>query len=116
MSLKDNIDSLKSSSIDKEVEKQYINVSEVEGLTLEEILKKFKPIQRDEFYLNVGPMTEFRVELYNFFSEQERLNPILIKELTWRTSELANYTIWFVKNDNDWVPIDSCLWGKNREF
>lgn len=94
----------------------YINISKIKGLPLEDIVKKYTPIHEEDFLLNEEPITEFRIGLYNFFNEQERLKPILIKEITWKQSLSKNYTIWFKKIDNKWIYIDSYLWNNSAEF
>lgn len=95
---------------------QYIDIHETEGWPLKRIKQKYKPIQEEDFYLNEGPISEFRIELYNFFSVQERELPILIREVTWKKSESENYTIWFKFEDTDWVRIDSYVWNKDVVF
>ena len=93
----------------------YIDIQETEGWNLERIKQRYKPIQEEDFYLNKGPISEFRIELYNFFNEQERELPILIKEVTWRKSESENYTVWF-KKEAEWIRVNSFIWDKDAEF
>lgn len=96
---------------------KYINPEEVKNWTLEQIKKKYKPIREEDFLLNNEAMiSEFRIELYNFFDEKERKKPILIKEVTWEKDQNTNYTIWYKKVANHWVFINSFLWKKTWNF
>lgn len=95
---------------------KYINPEEVKNWTLEQIKEKYKPIQEEDFLLNEAIISEFRIGLYNFFDEKERKKPITIKEITWEKDQNTNYTIWYRKELNQWVFIDSFIWDKNSEF
>ena len=95
---------------------QYIDIQETKRWALEKIKQKYRPVQEEDFYLNKGPISEFRIELYNFFNEQERELPVLIKEITWKKSESENYTIWFRAKGTDWIRVHSYVWSKYWEF
>lgn len=111
------VENIKADSIYKRLMQnyQFIDIQETEGWTLEKIKQKYKPVREEDFYLNEGPISEFRIELYNFFDEKERELPILIKEVTWRKSESENYTVWF-KKEAEWIRVNSFVWNKYMEF
>jgi hypothetical protein len=95
---------------------KYINPEEVKNWSLEQIREKYKPIEEEDFLLNDAVISEFRIGLYNFFDEKERKEPILIKEITWETDKDTNYTIWYKKDSNQWIFIDSFIWDKRLVF
>ena len=108
----ENKTSTHNQSINNVNQSKSICIAELEGLTFEYITKKHKPMQEEDFYLNKGPISEFRIELYDYFDERERKMPILIKEATWKKSESENCTIWFKKKDTAWIQIGSFIWNK----
>lgn len=95
---------------------KYINPEEVKNWSFEQIKEKYKPIQEEDFLLNEAIISEFRIGLYNFFNEKERKEPITIKEVTWEKDQNTNYTVWYKKEADQWVFIDSYIWGKNWDF
>ena len=66
-----------------------------------------------------GIISEFRVGLYNCFSEKEtKENDILIKEVTWDISYLDNkyLTGWYHREGKHWVPIEHLFYSKDTRF
>ncbi len=68
-----------------------------------------------------GIISEFRVGLYNCFSEKEtKENDILIKEVTWDwdISYLDNkyLTVWYHREGKHWVPIEHLFYSKDTRF
>ena len=66
-----------------------------------------------------GIISEFRVGLYNCFSEKEsKENDILIKEVTWDISYLDNkyLTVWYQREGKHWVPIEHLFYSKDTRF
>ena len=65
-----------------------------------------------------GIISEFRVELYNCFSEKEtKEHDILIKEVTWDIDHLdKKLTIWYHREQKHWVPIQHLLYSKDTNF
>ena len=65
-----------------------------------------------------GIISEFRVELYNCFSEKEtKEHDILIKEVTWDIDYLdKKLTIWYHREQKHWVPIQHLLYSKDTNF
>ena len=66
-----------------------------------------------------GIISEFRVGLYNCFSQKEsKENDILIKEVTWDISYLDNkyLTVWYHREGKHWVPIEHLLYSKDTRF
>ena len=95
---------------------KYINPEEVKNWSFEQIKEKYKPIQEEDFLLNEAIISEFRIGLYNFFNEKERKEPITIKEVTWEKDQNTNYTVWYKKEADQWVFIDSYIWDKDQLF
>ena len=83
---------------------------------------KYHPKSEVTFIMNDlydGIISEFRVGLYNCFSEKEtKENDILIKEVTWDISYLDNkyLTIWYHRKGKHWVPIEHLLYSKDTNF
>ncbi|AVM49698.1 hypothetical protein [Capnocytophaga sp. oral taxon 878] len=65
-----------------------------------------------------GFINEFRVELYNCFTEKEtKERDILIKEVTWDIDHLdKKLTIWYHREQKHWVPIQHLLYSKDTNF
>ena len=83
---------------------------------------KYHPKSEVTFIMNDlfdGIISEFRVGLYNCFSEKEtKENDILIKEVTWDISYLDNkyLTVWYHREGKHWVPIEHLLYSKDTRF
>jgi hypothetical protein len=70
----------------------------------------------EEFVLDRG-LTEFRIELFNYYTEEQiDSKSIIIKELTWAIDSINNLTIWYEKIDSMYYPKDFYIWDKNLEF
>ncbi|WP_459211628.1 hypothetical protein [Aquimarina rhabdastrellae] len=74
-----------------------------------------KPHTEEEFFLNT-PISEFRIELLNYFTQEEQSKSILIKEVTWNYSQNENITAWYQKKNTSWVFIHKLIWDKTSEF
>ncbi|GJH40863.1 hypothetical protein RCZ04_14130 [Capnocytophaga sp. HP1101] len=94
-------------------------------LNYEDFLNRYKdkypPKSEVTFIMNDlqdGIISEFRVGLYNCFSEKEaKERDILIKEVTWDISSDDKYlTIWYRREGKHWVPIDHLLYSKDTRF
>ena len=83
---------------------------------------KYHPKSEVTFIMNDlydGIISEFRVGLYNCFSEKEtKENDILIKEVTWDIFYLDNkyLTIWYHRKGKHCVPIEHLLYSKDINF
>ena len=83
---------------------------------------KYHPKSEVTFIMNDlydGIISEFRVGLYNCFSEKEtKENDILIKEVTWDISYLDNkyLTVWYHREGKYWVPIEHLFYSKDTRF
>lgn len=84
--------------------------------------EKYHPKSEVTFIMNDlfdGIISEFRVGLYNCFSEKEtKENDILIKEVTWDISYLDNkyLTVWYHREGKHWVLIEHLLYSKDTRF
>ena len=83
---------------------------------------KYHPKSEVTFIMNDlydGIISEFRVGLYNCFSEKEtKENDILIKEVTWDISYLDNkfLTVGYHREGKHWVPIEHLFYSKDTRF
>jgi len=100
-----------------------IAISRVMELNLEQaILLYGKTIRgylgKDEEFVLDRKLTEFRIELYNFFSKKQVNNKnIIIKELTWSIDSINNLTVWYEKIDSiTYLPKHYLIWDKELEF
>lgn len=89
---------------------------EIEKLSYQQALVKYQtPINKEEFILGQN-LTEFRIELYNHFTEKQiKSNKIRILEITWNYDSEKNITSWYVMKDGN-KPIDVALWEKDALF
>ncbi|MBE8714228.1 hypothetical protein [Sphingobacterium hungaricum] len=96
----------------KEAKAVYLDTTQVSRFTLDKLVAEYKPqidIQYDLDKANWGG--DFRIELRNYFSEDEIFpknppkTPILIREVTWKTANDQNITYWYQKVNNDWKFI-----------
>ncbi|MDQ6434708.1 hypothetical protein RB623_11695 [Mesorhizobium sp. LHD-90] len=74
-----------------------------------------KPAKETTF--RIGEIdSEFRVELYNFYPNDEgRNSDVEIREATWPRGD-KNLTIWFHKVEGQWVKLHAMTWDKDAEF
>lgn len=79
------------------------NETILKRLSPEEALRKFgKPLATDSFDLS-RPLSEFRIEIYNYVPEGERNSrDIKIKEYTWAYNSQDNITVWYRQNQGTW--------------
>lgn len=95
--------------------RKFINVSETKGLTFNEIRERYTTVNEETFPLNEN-YGEFRGALDAFFTEEQRQQPIPIKEATWETSDSTLLTIWYIEKQGQWQPIEQYEWKKGTEF
>lgn len=86
-------------------------------LTLEQALSKYgSPLQREHFVLD-GALSEFRIELYNIYTEEEYMSEsITLEEVTWEKDEETNITVWYQNIEDTWKPKHFLVWDKDSEF
>jgi hypothetical protein len=95
--------------------REFVNLQETKGLTFDEIRDKYTAVNEETFPLNEN-YGEFRGALDAHFTEEQRQQPIPIKEATWETSDSTLLTIWFIEKQNKWTPIEQYEWNKGTEF
>lgn len=96
--------------------KQEINVEEIKKISLSEAIKIYgNPITQEKFILG-ETMSEFRIELNNFYSEKQ-VESLCIQliEVTWMVNKDENITAWYEVNKKQ-KPVDVFVWDKNTEF
>jgi hypothetical protein len=96
--------------------KQEINVEEVKKISLSEAIKIYgNPITQEKFILG-ETMSEFRIELNNFYSEKQvKSLSIQLIEVTWKVNEDKNITAWYETSKKQ-RPVDAFVWDKDAEF
>ncbi|WCM42688.1 hypothetical protein MG290_03140 [Flavobacterium sp. CBA20B-1] len=96
--------------------RKFINPQDVKGLTFDQIREKYTAVNEETFPLYEASVSEFRIALFNHFTEQQRKQSIPIKEVTWEVNESTLLTIWFIEKQNQWTPIEQYKWNKGMEF
>jgi len=93
------------------------NEISLKKLSPEEALAKFgKPLTTDSFDL-FAPLSEFRIEIYNYVPEEERNSPnIKIKEYTWTYNSQDNITVWYRLNQGAWGFVHYSIWRKDAHL
>lgn len=87
------------------------------NISLKEAIKKYgEPKISDSFNTKEGGISEFRIELLNYLSQEEIKKGVLINELTWEADSLNNITVWYTKRGKHFMPIHSLIWDKQSEF
>jgi len=79
-------------------------------------LKFGKPLAKEDFDLSV-PLTEFRIEIYNYVKESERNDGRLkIRELTWNYNHTDKLTAWYRLENKKWRFLHYNIWPKDAVF
>lgn len=94
---------------------KYLNVGETENWSLEQIQNKYSHLSEWNYPLNEG-LSEFTNGLEVVFTDEELSKPIPIKEVTWQINDSTNITIWYKKEQNNWIKVDKLIWPKEAEF
>ncbi|MDR6968183.1 hypothetical protein J2X31_002198 [Flavobacterium arsenatis] len=97
-------------------ERIFLNPEKIKDLTFEEISEKYTVLEEETFKLNESHYAGLREFLPHYFSMEQLKQPILLKEVTWETSDSTLITIWFIKKQNRWLPIETYEWKKGTEF
>ena len=94
-----------------------INIEEAKKHTLSEAELIFgKPIEKDLFVVD-GALPEFRIEIYNFISEEEYTKEtIKINEVTWKKNKGFNMTVWYIKKGKHWQYLDALVYHNDAMF
>jgi len=95
--------------------RRFVSPEEIKDLPFDEIRERYTAVNEETFPLNENH-GEFRGALDAFFTKEQRQQPILIKEVTWETSDSTLLTIWFIEKQNQWQPIEQYEWKKGTEF
>ncbi len=112
----------KSDEIKTEVAKNYgivdsITVKFLSKATFEEATSICgAPLHEIDFILNEYGLIGLRKGLKNIFSEEELLQPILIKETKWNSKDDQYISVWYQQNGTQWKPIDIFKYNKSTQF
>lgn len=112
------LDTLKTAMNDK-----IIMQDSTKGVTGNVLLKKDiatktygKPL-KEETLLVQDLYGEFRGEIYNKYTDEERRsNTIKIEEVTWEKDSSNNITIWYQIEEKQSTPKAILIWEKGSEF
>ena len=99
------------------------NVTELrslEGVTLDEITRRFGPPTKSRTFSMAECCTEFTIELYNTYSPGDPAHAAVeIQELTYRYSGYA-MTLWLhvprKASPGAWEVLDTCVYTDEVEF
>ena len=80
------------------------------------IQKYGEPDSRIIFNSKDEPLSEFRIELQNHFSESQLVSGIIFEELTWALDNNNNLTVWYEANKQNPIPIHYLIWNSGQEF
>lgn len=106
----------KNNSLDaNDRQEAVLDIETLKNSTYPEAIKKYGlPKSQEEFILD-NSLPEFRIELYNLFSDDEIRDSIRIKEATWRMNSTENITVWY-KIKPKLKPIHVLVWDIQAEF
>lgn len=96
-----------------------INKKELSKLTLKEATNKYGgPVKENTYFLNEAILGEFRINLKNFYNEEQFKQPIPINESTWNDNSKKDtlITVWYEKIEGEWKPFDILEYNQYAEF
>ncbi|WP_026449518.1 hypothetical protein [Aequorivita capsosiphonis] len=96
-----------------------INKEKLLKLSLEKAKNEYGiPLSEKTYLLNEAVLDEFRINLKNFYTDEQFKKPIPINEVTWLNNLKKDIlvTVWYEKRDNVWKPFDILEYNKNAEF
>lgn len=101
---------------DEMAAKQEISAIDIAAEGLSGLSALYGAPKTEDFTLT-GDVSEFRIELLNFFPAAERkAEPPRIIEATWSVSAKENLTVWYRQTDAGRVYVHHMVWGKGQEF
>lgn len=92
-----------------------LDIKILKSITYPEAIKKYGPPKSQEEFILDNSLPEFRIELYNFFSDDEIRDSIGIKEATWRMNSTENITVWY-KIKPKLNPVHALVWDIQADF
>lgn len=116
---KNHLEITQNKAIPVNMKPNYIIYDTVKNLPFNEVVRIYKPDKEENFVFGYGHgnINEFRTELLNIFTEQEiKSGKIILKEVTWRTNDKENLTIWYQEKNKLWQPVYHHIWNKEAEF
>lgn len=86
-------------------------------LSLEDAVSKYgEPKVLERFNTKTDFLSEFRIELLNYYSKDEIEKGVIIEELTWEKDSLFNVTVWYEVKIAENIPMHILIWIKQSEF
>ncbi len=73
------------------------------------------PQVKETFDLS-SPLSEFRVEIYNYIPEKDRLSKLKILEHTRNYNSKDNITVWYKQHQKQWIYLHHNIWPKDAVF
>lgn len=94
-----------------------IDTMVLKTLSAEQAQLKFgKARQFIDFDLS-EPLTEFRIEIYNYIQKDKRNSAeVKIRELTWTYNQTDNLTAWYIIKGNKRIFLHYHIWPNNAVF
>lgn len=91
--------------------------SSLTGASEAEAYARFgQPSEVGEFVLETN-LREFRIELFNHFTPDEiAAENILIRELTWTTTDQQAMTLWLTFFGDKWKVVHGLIWRQDADF
>lgn len=108
---------VETNRIQNKVSMENPNQDAIMSISLKDALKKYgEPEARETFNVRYDAITEFRIELLNYLSQEEINRGLIIDELTWETDSINNITVWYTQRENQFWPLHLLIWDKRSEF
>lgn len=93
------------------------NAENLSILNLNDAKARYGPPFKEKAYkLNEVHLTEFRITLRNFYSDEEFQKPIPIREVSWKIENDSLVTVWYENKNEKWIPFDTYSYSKFSEF
>jgi hypothetical protein len=95
---------------------QISKIPELQALSMDNVLQKYGKPEKNYSFKMKEPMHEFRVELLNFYPQDQPENrDVEIRELWWKDGDY-NITVWFHQIQGQWQVLDTRRWHKDIDF
>jgi hypothetical protein len=86
-------------------------------ISLEDAITMYgEPKTKEQFNTKDVFLSEFRIELYNYYSKDEIEKGIILEELTWEKDSVSNITVWYETKGDKKMPKNLLIWNKDAEF
>ena len=95
---------------------QISKMPELQGLSIDQALHQYGKPEKDYSFRMKEPLHEFRVELLNFYPQDQPENrEVEIRELWWKDGDY-HITVWFHQIQGQWKVLDTRRWHQDIDF